>query len=104
MFSPERLLTVFVAGTLFSACSEGVVSPTQLELNACAKAILEYGGVGVKGDEYGYNVRSGSSSRSVQVNYPLTEKRPGFSCALEDGELIQIVRIEQIFPSSDQEL
>ncbi|MBN9672844.1 hypothetical protein [Roseibium aggregatum] len=104
MLSLGRLPAVAIAGTIVSACSGGVVSPTESEIDACVKAILKHGGVGVKGDQYGYSVRSGTGGRFVQLNYPITEKRPGFSCTLLDGELSEIVRIEQIFPSSGKEL
>ncbi len=101
---PQRLSVVLIVGAVVSACEEGAFSPSKSEIDACAQMILEHDGVDVDGEQYGYNVKSGTGGRTVQLNYPLTEKGPGFSCALQDGEVNSIVRIEQIYPPSGTEL
>ncbi|WP_394691543.1 hypothetical protein [Hoeflea sp.] len=99
-----RLPVMLAFGAALSGCSMEALSPTDEEVSLCVKAILEYGSVGVLGDEYGYNVHSGTDGRSVQLNYPETEVRPGFACVVFDGKLVEAARIERIYPATGVEL
>ena len=103
MFKLAPIAALFGLGILLTACS-GELSPTTEELSACAQGILKHGSVGVRGDEYGYRSFSGTSGRSVQINYPSTNKRPGFTCTIVDGENVEIVRFDLIFPTDGKEL
>ena len=99
-----RLPVMLVMGAALSGCGTEAFSVTDEEKSLCVKAILKHASVGVLGDQHGYKVNSGTNGRTVQVNYPATAKRPGFSCVLHDGELVEVFRIERIFPPTGIEL
>lgn len=85
-------------------CGCNVLEEPREERATCDQRILALAGADVMGRQVGWNINVGTGGRRVVVTYPIAEGRPGFTCTVVDGKLVQLIRSEALDVSGGRSL